>query len=116
MLWKVLHSICNMLAPGRAVSLPVWSFADRTWSQGRLRCLRAIPLEVPLLSTAGEKRGVAGLLLGRMHWRRKWQPTPVLLPGKSHGSISDSDLRVPEELGQEGKASSCVKECNFTCL
>ena len=20
-----------------------------------------------------------------LHWRRKWQPTPVLLPGKSHG-------------------------------
>ena len=20
-----------------------------------------------------------------MHWRRKWQPTPVLLPGKPHG-------------------------------
>ena len=20
-----------------------------------------------------------------MHWRRKWQPTPVFLPGKSHG-------------------------------
>ena len=31
-------------------------------------------------------------------------------------SISDSNCRVPEELGQEGKASSCVKECNFTCL
>ena len=31
-------------------------------------------------------------------------------------SISDSDRRVPEELGQESKASSCVKECNFTCL
>ena len=26
------------------------------------------------------------------------------------------DRRVPEVLGQEGKASSCVKECNFTCL
>ena len=38
--------------PLGAVSLPVWSFAaDQTWSQGRLRCLRAIPLEVPLLST-----------------------------------------------------------------
>ena len=23
--------------------------------------------------------------LGRFPWRRKWQPTPVLLPGKSHG-------------------------------
>ena len=23
-----------------------------------------------------------------MHWRRKWHPTPVLLPGKSHGQRS----------------------------
>ena len=23
--------------------------------------------------------------VGKIHWRRKWQPTPVLLPGKSHG-------------------------------
>ena len=23
-----------------------------------------------------------------MHWRRKWQPTPVLLPGKFHGQRS----------------------------
>ena len=23
-----------------------------------------------------------------MHWRKKWQPTPVLLPGKSHGQRS----------------------------
>ena len=37
--------------PLGAVSLPVWSFADQTWSRGQLRCLRAIPLEVPLLST-----------------------------------------------------------------
>ena len=29
----------------------IWSFADRTWSQGRLRCLRAILLEMPILST-----------------------------------------------------------------
>ena len=26
--------------------------------------------------------------LGRSPWRRKWQPTPVLLPGKSHGQRS----------------------------
>ena len=23
-----------------------------------------------------------------MHWRRKWQPTPVILPGESHGQGS----------------------------
>ena len=25
---------------------------------------------------------------GKIHWRRAWQPTPVLLPGKSHGRRS----------------------------
>ena len=23
-----------------------------------------------------------------IHWRRKWQPTPVFLPGRSHGQRS----------------------------
>ena len=26
--------------------------------------------------------------VGKILWRRKWQPTPVLLPGKSHGPRS----------------------------
>ena len=25
------------------------------------------------------------LWVGKIPWRRKWQPTPVFLPGKSHG-------------------------------
>ena len=37
--------------PLGAVSLPVWSFADQTWSWGWLKCLRAILLEMSLLST-----------------------------------------------------------------
>ena len=28
------------------------------------------------------------LLFTFMHWRRKWHPTPVLLPGKCHGQRS----------------------------
>ena len=24
-----------------------------------------------------------------MHWRRKWQPTPVFLPGESQGNIEN---------------------------
>ena len=27
-------------------------------------------------------------LVGKMPWRREWQPTPVLLPGESHGQKS----------------------------
>ena len=37
--------------PQRAVSSSVWSLADRTWSQGQLRHVRAITFEMPLLST-----------------------------------------------------------------
>ena len=36
------------------------------------------------LSTMRETQ-VRSLSLGRFSWRRKWQPTPVLLPGKLHG-------------------------------
>ena len=29
-----------------------------------------------------------------MHWRRKWQPTPVFLPGESQGRRSLVDCRL----------------------
>ena len=32
---------------------------------------------------AGDPGSIPGL--GTSPWRRKWQPTPVLLPGESHG-------------------------------
>ena len=33
----------------------------------------------------GNLRNEIIVLLQQKPWRRKWQPTPVLLPGKSHG-------------------------------
>ena len=56
-----------------------------------------------LPANAGEARDVSSVSsLGRFPWRRKWQPTPVLLPGKFHGhrrlagyspwSLKDSDM------------------------
>ena len=30
-----------------------------------------------------------------MHWRRKWQPTPVFLPGESHSAILCSEVGSP---------------------
>ena len=29
--------------------------------------------------------GDTGLWVGKIPWRRKWQPTPVFLPGKFYG-------------------------------
>ena len=55
-----------------------------------------------------------GTPLGLSQWKR----------GSSRGeagtsdflSVSDSDIRVPAELGQESQASSCVEELNSSCL
>ena len=33
----------------------------------------------------GRNRATSLCLFTFMHWRRKWQPTPVLLPGESQG-------------------------------
>ena len=35
----------------------------------------------------GKRRGFDPWV-GKLPWRRKWQPTPVFLPGKSHGQRS----------------------------
>ena len=34
---------------------------------------------------AGDKRREFDTRVRKIPWRRKWQPTPVLLPGGSHG-------------------------------
>ena len=38
--------------------------------------------------------------VGKIPWRRKWQPTPVFLAGKSHGqrSLASYSPRVCKEL------------------
>jgi len=39
-------------------------------------------------ANAGDIRDAASILSWEDPWRRKWQPTPVFLPGKSHGQRS----------------------------
>ena len=36
------------------------------------------------LQRVGHDRATSLSLFTFMHWRRKWQPTPVFLPGESH--------------------------------
>ena len=48
-----------------------------------------------LPANAGDVRDVTSLsLFTFMHWRRKWQPTPVVLPGDSQGRQSLVDWRL----------------------
>ena len=41
-----------------------------------------------LPANAGDARGVVPSLGRKIPLRRKWQPTPVFLPGESHGPRS----------------------------
>ena len=47
--------------------------------------------------------------VGRIPWRKKWQPTPVFLPGKSHGqrSLAGYSPRGRKELDMSEQVSSC---------
>ena len=47
-------------------------------------------LEAQTVKASAYNVGDPGSILGvgKIPWRRKWQPTPVFLPGKSHGQSS----------------------------
>ena len=49
------------------------------WTEGSGR------LQSMGLLRVGHNRATSLLLFTFMHWRRKWQPTPVFLPGESQG-------------------------------
>ena len=46
------------------------------------------------LQSMGSLRVVSLSLFSFMHWRRKWQPTPVFLPGESQGRGSPVGCRL----------------------
>ena len=39
-------------------------------------------------ANAGDRRCGFDLSVGKIPWRREWQPTPVFLPGECHGQRS----------------------------
>ena len=52
----------------------------------RLRSMRSLRV--------GHDRATSLSLFTFMHWRRKWQPTPVFLPGESRGRGSLEGCRL----------------------
>ena len=55
-----------------------------------------------LPTSAGDVRDMSSIP-GKIPWRRAWQPTPVFLPGESHGQRSLSGANSKLEIwGQKG--------------
>ena len=75
------------------------------------------------LRRVGHDRATSLSLFTFMHWRRKWHPTPVLLPGKSQGwgSLVGCSPWGCEELDTTERlhfhfSLSCIGEGNGTPL
>ena len=45
-------------------------------------------------ANAGDVRRGYDPWVGKIPWSRKWQPTPIFLPGKSHGQKNLADYRL----------------------
>ena len=50
-----------------------------------------------LANTGRYKRHGFNPWVGKIPWRRAWQPTPVFLPGESHGQRSLGPQRVRDD-------------------
>ena len=108
-LWRVeraasIISFPLQLLPGEGLSLPVGSRAglysapdsSLTWTDPCVEPgvelstagsnLRGLPPRAAVSEVA--QRPGFDLWVRKIPWRRKWQSTPVLLPGKSHGQRS----------------------------
>ena len=62
------------------------------------------------LRRVGHDRATSFSLFTFMHWRRKWQPTPVFLPGESQGwrSLVDCCLWGRTELDTTEATQQCI--------
>ena len=73
-----------------SLALP-WHSGGQYFSQKPMERLRASQVMLVLKNqpaNAGDIRGGGSTLLGKISWRRKWQPTPVFSPGEFHGQRS----------------------------
>ena len=96
--------LCSSSALNNDVHRPTLLFSYNTWDTQMLNHSRLmaasniylifhfliLPQSFPVVKNSPANSRDVGSIpgMGRFPWRRKWQPTPVFLPGKSHGQRS----------------------------
>ena len=54
--------------------------------------------------------------VGKIPWRREWQPTPVFLPGESHRQRSLVGYSPPDRVGRDWSNLACMHSCIWGCM
>ena len=65
-----------------------WKYLNHTLKYYLLQASQVVQVVKNSPANAGDMRCGFDLWVGKIPWRRKWQPTPVFLPGESHGQRS----------------------------
>ena len=90
---KFIEEITEIVTAGRQVSMSRERGAGARWQENKHLVNNRIPLGFPWWLSGSESASQCrkpgfDSWVGKMPWRRKQQPTPVFLPGKSHGQRS----------------------------
>ena len=86
------HHLCTW-APGYSLFIRPFCLSTWGWSERLHLCTNYPPLRLlrwlsGKQSTCQCRKPGFCLWVGKIPWRREWQPTPTFLPGKSHGQRS----------------------------
>ena len=89
-----LHPLCRLLTSGPVTSfslldphtITVPSRSSPSFLKTRVLCIIILMAQLVIHQQCRRyRRHRFDPWVGKIPWRRKWQPTPVLLPGESHG-------------------------------
>ena len=94
-------------------SIPAWKIP---WTEGpgRLQSMGSLGV--------GHDWATSLSLFTFMHWRRKWQPTPVFLPGESQGrrawwaavyGVAQSQIRLKRLSSSSIEVKIFLRRCDF---
>ena len=98
-LWHSAFFTVSHMTTGKTIALTVWTFVGKVMSLLLALHSSTLSWKIPWTEEPGGLQSMESLGVGHdwatllllftfMHWRRKWEPTPVFLPGESQGQGS----------------------------
>ena len=123
--WAIAYLHDFTLFPLPGFPFPLFS-TERTSPQSQFKCNPLLPgTGLPRghsskESTCQGRRCVFNPWVGKILWRSKWQPAPVLLPGKFHGQRSLVGYswwghKESDKVQHTHTHACCQKLCKFKC-
>ena len=104
----------------RLAGSSIWDFLGKNMEKAMAPHSSTLAWKIPWMEEPGGLQSIGSLRVGHdcstslslftfMHWRRKWQPTPVFLPGEPQGWPSMGSHRVGHDCSDLAAAAAGYK-------